>query len=211
MAGLKKIIGLGGYWTLNKTLTKEIGVIETLVLQHLIDLTESAFKRKEIFQPIPNIADELSLSQYAVKQAIGNLKAKDLINVERKSVGYMNWYSINEQNILNIISGSIDSPVSSNTTDQLADQLADPGGADEIDSPVSSNTPHSAYDIGRSITNNTTNNTPNIPRVILEGVLADSLEAVPESPYIKKLKLFQIEQMYPDLTTPQHYEIFNNQ
>lgn len=49
-----------------------------------------------------------------------------------------------------------------------------------------------------------------------KGVLANSLEAnslevVPETPYIKKLKLFQIEQMYPDLTTPQHYEIFNNQ
>ena len=45
----------------------------------------------------------------------------------------------------------------------------------------------------------------------IKGVLANSVEAIPETPIKKKLKLFQIEQMYPDLSTPEHYKLLNNQ
>ena len=44
-----------------------------------------------------------------------------------------------------------------------------------------------------------------------EGVLSNNSEAIAERPFIKKLKLFQIEQMYPDLSTPEHYKLLNNQ
>jgi hypothetical protein len=44
-----------------------------------------------------------------------------------------------------------------------------------------------------------------------EGVVANTLEAIAERPLYKKLKLFQIEQMYPDLSTPEHYKLLNNQ
>lgn len=44
-----------------------------------------------------------------------------------------------------------------------------------------------------------------------EGVLANSVEAIAERPFKKKLTLFQIEQLYPDLSTPEHYKLLNNQ
>jgi hypothetical protein len=60
---LKKIIGNNAHWTVNKTIARQIGLTETLVLQHIIDL-ESVFKRTEIFQPIPEMAEELCLTEY---------------------------------------------------------------------------------------------------------------------------------------------------
>jgi hypothetical protein len=103
---LKKIIGNNAHWTLNKSLVKQLGLTETLVLQHIIDLSESAFKKNEIWQPIHEMADELCISEYAVKQAVGKLKSVGLICVERKSVGYMNFYSVNGDRVMEFISGS---------------------------------------------------------------------------------------------------------
>jgi len=44
-----------------------------------------------------------------------------------------------------------------------------------------------------------------------EGVLANSIEAIAERPLKKKLTLFQIEQLYPELPSSEHYKKFNNQ
>ena len=44
-----------------------------------------------------------------------------------------------------------------------------------------------------------------------KGVLANSIEAITERPFKKKLTLFQIEQMYPELESSEHYKKFNNQ
>jgi hypothetical protein len=41
---LKKLLGKEAYWTINKYLSRKIGLEQTLVLQQIIDLTESAFK-----------------------------------------------------------------------------------------------------------------------------------------------------------------------
>jgi biotin operon repressor len=81
---LKKIIGNNAHWTLNKALVKQLGLTETLVLQHIIDLTESAFKRNEVFQPYEDMATELGISEYSVKQAVGKLKSHNLINVQKR-------------------------------------------------------------------------------------------------------------------------------
>jgi hypothetical protein len=144
---LKKIIGNNAHWTLNKSLVKQLGLNETLVLQHIIDLSESAFKKEEVWQPIPHMAEELCISEYAIKQAIGKLKSADLINVERKSVGFMNFYSVNSEKVMEFISGSSNSLVATNSTHQSVEGSAAP------------NSTHSDGEIDIAITNNTTNNT----------------------------------------------------
>jgi biotin operon repressor len=169
---LKKIIGNNAHWTLNKSLVKQLGLTETLVLQHIIDLTESAFKRDEVFQPYEEIANELGISEYSVKQAVGKLKSAELINVERKSVGFKNFYSVNADKVMEYVSGSVNSLAHTNSTHQ------------SVEGPVHTNSTHSAYEndslehtnstlsevnptnsayemIG-AITNNTTNNTEQI-------------------------------------------------
>jgi len=166
---LKKFIGNHSHWTLNKQLVRRLGLTETLVLQHIIDLTESAFKRDEIFQPITEMSIELGVSEYSVKQAVGKLKSLDLINVERKSVGYKNFYSVNSYKVLEIINNSDDSPVSSNQPTSELSPLDDTDSTlsdDLIDSLVNTKSTLSELKTNSqrvenygTITNNTTNNT----------------------------------------------------
>lgn len=166
---LKKIIGNNAHWTLNKSLVKQLGLIETLVLQHIIDLTESAFKRDEIWQPIPQMALELGITEYSIKQAIGKLKSAELIYVERKSVGFMNFYSVNSEKVMECVSGSLNSLVDTNSTHCSVEgsvTVKSTHSDGEINSLVDTNstlsevnTTHSDTEIDIAITNNTTNNT----------------------------------------------------
>jgi hypothetical protein len=168
---LKKLIGNNSHWTLNKSMVRAIGLNETLVLQHIIDL-ESVFKRNEIFQPVHKMADELGISEYAIKQAIGKLKSVDLISVERKSVGYMNFYSVNEEKVIEFMSGSGQPTSEMKSTHQSVEGVSEMNTTHseyEINSPVDinstlseMNTTHSEYEIDIAITNNTTNNTEQI-------------------------------------------------
>jgi DNA-binding GntR family transcriptional regulator len=165
---LKKVIGNNSHWTLNKSIVRQIGLTETLVLQHIIDL-ESVFKRTEIFQPIPQMAEELGISEWALKQSIGKLKSADLITVQRKSVGFMNFYSVNEEKVLEFMSGSVNPPVSSNSTHQRVGHVSEVESNsqwDETQLTVSSNSTMSELEYNSltgenhsAITNNTTNNT----------------------------------------------------
>jgi hypothetical protein len=169
---LRPILGKDAHWNLNKSLVRQLGLAETLVLQHIIDLTESAFKRDEIWQPIPEMSKELGITEYAIKQAIGKLKSVNLINVERKSVGYMNFYSINSEKVMEYVSGSGQLTSEVNSTHRSVEELAHTNSthsAYENDSLEHTNSTlsemdstHSEYEMIAAITNNTTNNTEQI-------------------------------------------------
>jgi hypothetical protein len=93
---LKKLIGNKSHWVVNKHLAKEIGLETTLILQHLIDWSDY-HNKKTIFQTYEQIENELGLSNHAVKRVgIPELKKRGFISVERKGVGFKNWYTINE-------------------------------------------------------------------------------------------------------------------
>jgi biotin operon repressor len=113
---LKPILGKNAHWTLNKVLVRQLGLAETLVLQHIIDLTESAFKKEQIFQPINQMAEELGITEYNVKQAVTKLKEVGLIEVERRGIPYKNYYSVNSENVMEFMSGSNSPTIESNST-----------------------------------------------------------------------------------------------
>lgn len=169
---LRPILGKNAHWNLNKSLVRQLGLTETLVLQHIIDLTESAFKKNEIFQPYEDMANELGISEYSIKQAVGKLKSADLINVERKSVGFKNFYSVNAEKVMEYVSGSINSLAHTNPTHQSVEgqvHTKSTNSAYEKDSLEHTNTTlsevdstNSAYEMIGAITNNTTNNTEEI-------------------------------------------------
>jgi hypothetical protein len=165
MKNLKKILGKNAHWQLNKVLVRNLGLTETLVLQHLIDL-EGAFNKEEIFQPIPEMSLELGVTEYSIKQAIGTLKTKGLVNVERKRIGYMNWYSVNKDNVLEFIENSDNSPVSKKSTHQPVVDMKSTLSDTETDITVTTNPTLGEYEnnslsVENDIanTNNTTNNT----------------------------------------------------
>lgn len=113
---LRPLLGKNAHWNLNKQLVRQLGLAETLVLQHIIDLSESAFKREQIFQPINEMSAELGITEYNVKQSIGKLKQLGLISVERKGIPFKNYYSVNNEAVIDFMSGSISPAIELNST-----------------------------------------------------------------------------------------------
>lgn len=99
---LKRMMGNNAHWTINKHLVQSIGLSETLVLQHLIDWSDY-HKSGEIFQTYEQMIEQLTLSEYAIKQSVKKLKELNLISVERKGVGYKNYYLLHEDEIYHIL------------------------------------------------------------------------------------------------------------
>jgi len=171
-SNLKKIIGNNAHWTINKSMSRQIGLTETLVLQHIIDL-QSVFERTEIFQPVNEMSDELCLSEYAIKQAVGRLKSLGLIDIKRKSVGYKNFYSVNEEVVLNYMNGGVRFTSESKTAHQLVEgsgelesyhELVENLLTSESNTTLSESKTTALKDENyRTITNNTTNNT--LPKI----------------------------------------------
>jgi hypothetical protein len=148
---LKKLLGKEAYWTINKDLSRKIGLEQTLVLQHIIDLTESAFKRDEIFQPISEMKDELGLTEFSVKKAVKELAERNFINVVRKGIPFKNYYSVNERTILEFIFAptiEVDSTQYSETTES-------PNYSDENDITIEVNTTQQQGENTVANTNNT--------------------------------------------------------
>lgn len=91
------------YWTLNKDLCRKIGLQNTLVLQHFIDLQYKVFGGKEFYQQQDRIQDELGISERQVKQTISFLLNEGFISVEKKGIPAKNYYLISEDKITSVV------------------------------------------------------------------------------------------------------------
>lgn len=161
------------HWTINKTLAREIGLHETLILQQIIDL-QCVWSVTEIFQSQKEMAEELGITEHAVKMAIPKLKKFGLISVERKSVGFRNFYKVNEDAIMDLINNpsyASDEPQLTselNPPRQLGDpielvesnvELVEYHTTSELDTTLSElNTIPQRVESDTTITNNITNN-----------------------------------------------------
>ena len=133
MANLKKILGNQSHWTLNKELVKKIGIAETLVLQHLIDLQENVFEG-EFYQQIGRIADELTIGEWKVKECLKTLKEYGLIDIVKKGMPAKNYYKVYGKAVLEMISKELPQ-VSRKSTDLLEEhQLEENQPTSEVES-----------------------------------------------------------------------------
>ena len=152
---LNRTIGKTSYWSLNKQMVKSIGLESTLILQHIIDLQE-VFKKDEIFQSQPDMSTELGISEYAVKNKIAELSKSGYINVVKKGVPCKNYYTTNDDKIINILVNGLDHTKS---TDLPVDQLSEyeANGLDHTKSTdlTISNQPTSDTEIVPTISKNT--------------------------------------------------------
>lgn len=166
---LSKTIGKNAYWTLNKELVTHLGLESALIIQHIADLME-VFNVDEIFQSQPDMAKELGITEYSIKNRIPELVKLGLINVIKKGVPCKNYYSTNDSEIFSFIANGLDStkptdlPVDLNdgleSTDSGVenDGLVDTKSTDseyEINSQLVSNQPTGDNEIVSTITNNT--------------------------------------------------------
>jgi len=133
MAKLKKIIGNQAHWTLNKELVRKIGLTETLVLQHLIDLQENIFEG-EFYQQIDRIAEELTIGEWKVKECLKSLKEYGLIDIVKKGMPAKNYYKVYGKAVLEVISKELPL-VSRKSTDLLENpQLEENQPTSEVES-----------------------------------------------------------------------------
>lgn len=133
-SNIKKLMGKNAHWTINKTLAREIGLVETLILQHIIDL-QCVWSVTEVFQSYGDMAEELGISEYSIKNSIPKLKKLGLISVQRKSVGFRNFYKVNEDVVMYLMenpSYTLDEP-------QLTSEVNSTHQLDEATSSVDFN------------------------------------------------------------------------
>jgi hypothetical protein len=103
METIIKQLTSSSYWTLNKDLCRKIGLQNTLVLQHFIDLQYKLFGGKEFYQQQDRIQDELGISERQVKQTISFLLNEGFISVEKKGIPAKNYYLISEDKITSVV------------------------------------------------------------------------------------------------------------
>lgn len=196
---LSKTLGKHAYWTLNKQLVKTIGLEATLILQHIIDL-QAVFNKDEIFQSQTEMAIELGISEYAVKNRIPDLVKLELVNVIRKGVPCKNYYSTNDDKILNILVNQLDDTKSTN---KIVDYENEP--TDDINSTIQlvDFDLTSEYEIDTTITNNTNqeyikkNTIKNTNAIIAEKTLDKLFECIDDNniPEVKRI-LIGIDEDY---------------
>ena len=97
---LKQLIGSQSYWVVNKRLANEIGLHETILLQHLIDLADSFFKQgKPFYQQQSRLAKDLPLSEHQIRKATKVLVDKEFITAKRSGIPPKYHYGICEDNL----------------------------------------------------------------------------------------------------------------
>jgi len=116
---IKKLIGNNAHFTINKALMKEIGLHETLLLQHFIDLQENIFGGK-FYQQQQRIADELGMSVKTIQRIIKKLHSLGYIFVKKEGTPAKNYYLVNTPKITSIFQlGQIDRTSQDKLTEQV--------------------------------------------------------------------------------------------
>jgi hypothetical protein len=106
---LIKELGLESYWMINKSICRKIGAIESLILQHFIDLQFKLFGGKEFFQQQERIMNEFGLTEHQVRKTIQTLEKLGLINIVKKGLPAKYFYSINEDEVIKLLGTSTES------------------------------------------------------------------------------------------------------
>jgi len=97
---LKQIIGSQAYWIVNKELAMSIGLNETILLQHLVDLADSFFKQgKPFYQQQSRLVKDLPLSVHQIRKATKVLVDKGFITAKRTGIPPKYHYGICEENL----------------------------------------------------------------------------------------------------------------
>jgi hypothetical protein len=116
----KSMIGLGGFWTINKKIYRKLGFGPTLLLQHLVDLEDSFFDG-EFYQQYTRLEKDLGLTKKQLQDATKKLVEVGFISVIRKGIPSKNFYTINHANITGFLSV------------EFNDTVADPQGSSSSD------------------------------------------------------------------------------
>lgn len=103
--GIKKLLGSDAFFMLNKTLVKELGIDEALILATLIDATE-IFEEEWFYQTTETIEGLTTLKRKRQDIAIKNLLDAGLIDKKVMGLPAKRYFKINTDLLLNIVLGT---------------------------------------------------------------------------------------------------------
>lgn len=120
---IKNLISNSAYWTINKSLAKDIGLHATIVLQHFIDLQSNFFEDGGFYQQQKRIVEDLPITLDYLRKAVKVLVDKGFLIVEKKGIPAKNHYTVLEDNIFayltEITSGASEAPLEMPQKDHL--------------------------------------------------------------------------------------------
>lgn len=99
------LIATDNYICYNKELAKEFG-IESAILFGAFCGYQRGFKNQEFFREQTKIIEDTCLTEYAIRQAVKVLSNAGLISVVKKGLPAKNYYKINTQKLLELLSTS---------------------------------------------------------------------------------------------------------
>ncbi len=105
------ILANNSFIVVNKTLMKTIGLHEAIVLgelsaQMLYWEKEKMLEDGFFYSTRENIEEQTMLSAYSQRIALNNLIRLNLLEIKQKGMPLRTWYSINEQNLYEILLGN---------------------------------------------------------------------------------------------------------
>ena len=100
---LKSLLGIGGFWVMNKKLANKLGMEATLVFQHLLDLNTSFFKEGQFYQQLSRMEKDLPLSKRQISNSIKKLASVGFIKVTRGELFNKNHYLIMEDAVISFM------------------------------------------------------------------------------------------------------------
>ena len=109
MNGISKLLSADGFIPVNKTLIKKLGLHEAIILGELCseyNYWEQQGKLEDdmFYSTRDNIEENTGLNDHYQRKAISTLKDSGILSVERKGIPAVNYYKINFDKILILLS-----------------------------------------------------------------------------------------------------------
>ena len=101
---IKKLFSGSYYYMLNKTLLKEVGLDEALILSCLIDANE-IFEEEWFYQTSDTIQELTTLSEFRQTKAINKLIKLNILEKKVKGLPAKRYFRINSDKVLEILEG----------------------------------------------------------------------------------------------------------
>lgn len=99
------VLTQGGFTQVSRDLRKKLGMYPSHLLHHLMDIHKNYFKGlDEFYQQESRLAEEFDISERSVNKFLHFLKDKEILNITKKGIPMRNYYKINYNKIIEILS-----------------------------------------------------------------------------------------------------------
>lgn len=99
---LLKLLSNNGFISCNKAIARLLGLTEAILLGELCSISEM-FGGEEFYFSQEKISNDTTLSEYQICNALKHLKEEGVLNITKKGLPCRNFYSINENKVMELL------------------------------------------------------------------------------------------------------------